>query len=46
MRNTKLLGVIALIVLVLFQAHAASACQEEALVYRVVLQNDGAAALI
>jgi hypothetical protein len=46
MRNTKLLIVIAMIVLVLFQAHAASACQEEALVYRVVLQNYGAAALI
>ena len=45
MRNTKLVVVIALIVVVL-QAQAASACQEEALVYRVVLQNYGAAALI
>jgi hypothetical protein len=46
MRKRTLLVVIALVLLVLFQAQVASACQADALVYRVVLQNYGLSALI
>ena len=46
MRKNMLLVGITLLLVVLFQAEVASACQEEALVYRVVLQNYGASALI
>ena len=46
MRKRKVLVVIALVLLVLFQAQVASACQADALIYRVVLQNFGLSALI
>ena len=46
MRKKKVLVVIALVLLALFQAEVASACQAEALIYRVVLQNYGLKALI
>jgi hypothetical protein len=45
-KRKRLVVVIALVLLVLFQAEVASACQADALVFRVVLQNYGLSALI
>jgi hypothetical protein len=46
MRKKKVLVVIALVLFALFQAQVASACQAEALVYRVDLLDFGVRALI